>query len=68
MAATGIIRKYFLLRYTAENRAIAAMGVKLAGCGINLENAANKINSTAIIKFIILCLLKYEKSSLLINI
>jgi hypothetical protein len=54
MAAMEIIKKYFLLRYTPENKAMAATGVKLAGWGISLEKAANKINSTATIKFIIL--------------
>jgi len=49
MAAKGIINaRCFLPRYAPPNKAIAAMGVKLGQCGINLKKAPAMI--TEIIK------------------
>ena len=45
MEAMGIIMaKCFCFKYAAPNNAIAPIGAKLGGCGINRLKAANKIN------------------------
>jgi hypothetical protein len=56
-----------LVKYAPPNNAIAAMGVKLKGCGMNLAIAASTMIATNVEKRVIFMIKVYNSECLVLN-